>query len=104
MLTQSELTDAIDVLCNGKHSIQNVEKLAAIYTVRDHLYQTTDQIERGYSAANNDNEQVGLYGQTEFLTAISRKNPVDAWLLMNELMQTLRAVNPRLYESVMRKI
>lgn len=102
MLTQSELTDAIDVLCNGKHSVQNVEKLAAIYTVRDHLY-PAEPIERGYSATNN-NEQVGLYGQSEFLTAISRKNPVDAWLLMDELMQTLYAINPRLYESVMRKI
>lgn len=103
MLTESELTDAINVLCAGKHSIQNCEKLAAIYTVRDHLYPTTDQIERGYSAAK-DNEQVGLYGQSDFLTAISRMNPVDAWLLMDELMQTLYAINPRLYESVMRKI
>lgn len=103
MLTQSELTDAINVLSNGKHSIQNCEKLAAIYTVRDHLY-PVEPIERGYSAANNDNEQVGLYGQSDFLTAISRKNPVDAWLLMDELMQTLFAINPRLYDSVMRKI
>lgn len=102
MLTQSELTDAINVLSNGKHSIQNCEKLAAIYTVRDHLY-PAEPIERGYSAAN-DNEQVGLYGQSDFLTAISRKKPVDAWLLMDELMQTLYAVNPRLYDSVMRKI
>lgn len=103
MLSESELTDAIDVLSNGKHSIQNCEKLAAIYTVRDHLY-PAQPIERGYSAASNNAEQVGLYGDTEFLTAISRKNPVDAWLLMDELMQTLFAINPRLYDSVMRKI
>lgn len=102
MLSESELTDAIDVLSNGKHSIQNCERLAAIFTVRDHLY--PDQpIERGYSAASNV-DQVGLYGDSEFLTAISRKNQVDAWLLMDELMQTLYAINPRLYDSVMRKI
>ena len=102
MLTHSELTDAIDVLCAGKHTIQNCEKLAAIYTVRDHLY-PSQPIEGGYSADNNNN-YVGLYGDTEFLTAISRKNPIDAWLLMDDLMQTLRAINPRLYDSVMRKI
>lgn len=103
MLTEAELTDAIGVLCGGKHSIQNVEKLAAVYTVKDHLYPQAQPIESGYSAANND-EQVGLYGNSEFLTAISRKKPVDAWLLMDELMQTLYAVNPRLYDGVMRKI
>lgn len=103
MLRESELTDAINVLSNGKHSIQNCEKLAAIYTVRDHLY-PQEPIERGYSAANGENEQVGLYGDSDFLTAISRKNPVEAWLLMDELMQTLYAINPRLYDSVMRKI
>ena len=33
MFTQAELVDAIDQINNGKHSIQNCERLAAIYTV-----------------------------------------------------------------------
>ena len=101
-ITESELIDAIDTLSNGKHTIQNCEKLAAIYTVKDHMYPT---IERGYSADSNiaDNT-VGLYGRSDFLVAISDKNPKDAWLLMDDLMKTLYAINPRLYDSVMRKI
>jgi hypothetical protein len=103
-ITESELTDAINVLSNAKHTIQNCEKLAAVYTVRDHMY-PTKPIERGYSANSNiADDVVGLYGRSDFLVAISEKKPSEAWLLMDDLMNTLYAINPRLYDSVMRRI
>ena len=112
MFTKAELIDAINELEEGKHSIQNCEKLAAIYTVLDHLYPKEQpqeyNLDRGYSraAANVENvEQViDDYGDTEFLNVISGRNARDMWLLMDELMTTLMVVNPRLYDSVIRKI
>jgi flavodoxin len=99
--------DKIDEIAN---SIQNCEKLAAIYTVLDHLYPEEPKqeytLERGYSGESEEEkaEIISDYGDTEFLSAISGRNAESVWLLMDELMTTLMVVNPRLYDSVMRKI
>lgn len=110
MFTKAELIDAINELEEGKHSIQNCGKLAAIYTVLDHLYPEEPKqdytLERGSSGESEEEkaEIISDYGDTEFLSAISGRNAESVWLLMDELMTTLMVVNPRLYDSVMRKI
>ena len=38
MFTKYELLDGVNEIMEGKHTIQNCERLAAIYTVLDHLY------------------------------------------------------------------
>ena len=107
MFSKAELIDAINELEEGRHSIQNCEKLAAIYTVLDHLYpEEPKSYSMGYSGASNTDIEtiVGDYGDTQFLNAIKSRNSEDMWLLMDELMATIAVVNPRLYDGVMRKI
>ena len=111
MFTKVELLDAINELAEGMHSIQNCEKLAAIYTVLDHLYPETSpnyDFEKSYSGAVsgavNAEQSIPNYGETEFLDAISGRDAKEMWLLMDELMTTLMVINPRLYDGVMRKI
>lgn len=104
MFTKAELLDAIDELSQGKHSVQNCEKLAAIYTVLDHLYPAEEIIPMGYSGEAPSAESIPRYGESEFLGAISGKDPADMWMLMDELMSTLAAINQRLYDAVLRKI
>ena len=41
---------------------------------------------------------------SEFFQAISGRKSADMWSVMGELMDTLQAINPRLYNSVLRKI
>ena len=41
---------------------------------------------------------------SEFFQTISRQKSADLWAVMGELMDTLQAINPRLYNSVLRKI
>lgn len=103
MFSQAELIDGINELLDGKKSVQNCEKLAAIYTVLDHLY-PEERIPQGYSGDDRGAESIPRYGESEFLGAISGKNPREMWLLMDELMETLAVINPRLYDGVMRKI
>lgn len=111
MFTKAELIDAINELEGGKHSIQNCAKLAAIYTVLDHLYPEAESAKEelvGYSGASGRTDKteqtIMEYGDTEFLNAIAGRSPSDIWLIMDELMSTLLVVNPRLYDGVMRKI
>lgn len=111
MFTKAELLDAINDLEGGRHSIQNCEKLAAIYTVLDHLYPEECNDKSNYfSNYSGALEPVSIeskipgYGETDFLQAIKGKDAEGMWLLMDELMTTLAVINPRLYDGVMRKI
>jgi hypothetical protein len=70
------------------------EKLACLYTVRDHLTKYEEP----------ETEMLSAYGDSDFMKAISGKSSHDVMCVMNELMSTLNVVNPRLYESVMRKL
>lgn len=49
-------------------------------------------------------ETLGLYGESDFLRAVAGIPASDAWAVMDELMDTLQVVNPRTYDSVMRKL
>lgn len=97
MFTEVELLDAINELIDAKHSVQNCEKLAAVFTVLDHLYPN----ERD----NSVNETlVGKYGNTEFLKEISGKPARDVWILMDELIDALAVLNPKLLKNFYTKL
>ena len=49
-------------------------------------------------------DTVTVAGNSEFFQAISGRKSADMWAVMGELMDTLQAINPRLYNSVLRKI
>ena len=103
MFTEAELIDAIEQIENGKHSIQNCERLAAIYTVLDHLYgEQKPMIEVSHD--NKVESKVGLYGKTDFLKTVAGKSAKDAWLLMDELVEALFVLNPRLANNFFEKL
>lgn len=104
MFTRAELVDAIDQINNGKHSIQNCERLAAIYTVLDHLYGEEKPMIQGYSNDNKVESTIGLYGDSQFLTIIAGKSAKEMWLLMDELVEAVSVFNPRLMNSFYERI
>ena len=104
MFTEAELIDAINQLEGGKHSIQNCERLAAIYTVLDHLYEP--RINRGYSGDNKVDAEtlIGDYGDSEFFKAIKGKPSEEVWYLIDELIEALSVLNPRLLSNFFEKL
>ena len=103
MFTKAELIDAINQLEEGKHSIQNCERLAAIYTVLDHLYKEPDI---GYSYDNKVEAEttIGRYGESDFLKRVAGKPIVPVWQLINELVDALRVLNPKLLNNFLDKL
>ena len=95
MFNEAELLDAIEELSGGKHTIQNCERLAAVYTVLDHLQPT-----RGYSTESGLN----LYGDSEFLRAVYGKDERSVFALLDDLMEAIRVLNPKLYQSFINKL
>lgn len=62
---------------------------------------TCDSIYRRGAGADG---AIGLYGESDFLRAIESKDVRSTFLIMDELMSTMQVLQPRIYDSVMRKI
>lgn len=99
MISKREIDGAIRECEDAPVSYQNCEKLATFYTIRDHLYEEP-VIEHSYDSV----QVVDAYGDSDFLQAIQGREPEQMWSVMDELMEAVYITNPRLYESVMRKI
>ena len=108
MLDAKEIDVAIAELEYKDSSYSNYAKLASLYTIRDQMTRHADQnYERAYSAAPATIEEpirVIRYGDSDFLRDVEGKDPAAVWDIMDELMDTLKVVNTRVYNSVMRKI
>lgn len=112
MLDKAEIRAAIAKLEFDESSYSNYAKLASLYVIRDKMQEE----ERGdggryvgyYSGApapvTAEPATVGEYGDSEFLLAVSEKDPAKAWTVVDELMDTLSLVNRRVYDSVLRKM
>lgn len=102
-----EIEWAISELENQETSENGYALLAALYTCRDHMPEYTQQEPRiaAYSETSAPvAERIYQYGDSDFLQVVSGKDSASAWAVMDEHMDTLRVVNPRAYESVMRKL
>lgn len=109
MLNDKEIALWIARLETEDSSWTNYEKLAALYTIKAH-HNGAENIPHiaEYSASPAPvaarADVVGDYGDSEFLRAVASCPASDAWRIMDELMGTLQMVNPRAYNSVMRKL
>lgn len=109
LLDRKEIDIEIARLEYGESSYPAYAKLANLYTIRDRMDREERQVsyETSYSAAPATAEfsaAVESYGDSDFLRAVYGKEQADAWAVMDDLMDTLHTVNPRVYEGVMRKI
>ena len=105
MITKKDLDEAI-LECNGKRrpDANTCMKLAAFYTIRQNLYPDESpepKIEEGYSFSPGG---ITYSGESEFAQAVYGRSEEEVFPIIEELMETIRVINPRLYEGVMRRI
>lgn len=108
MITEHDL-DAAITECLGQRNpnAQTCIKLAAFYTIKDHLFGKIDAPEGerySFAASPTQRDVVEYESDTEFAEAINGKNNEDMWSVMDELMSTLSVLHPSLYAGVLRKI
>ncbi len=102
-----EIEWGISQLENQESTESRYMLLAALYTCRNEMLGLSVPAAQAasYSEASMPAEStLNQYGDSDFLQAVAGKNPASAWAVMDELMDTLRVVNQRTYESVMRKL
>jgi hypothetical protein len=104
MITEQDLLSAI-AECHGQRNpnANTCIKLAAYYTILNQM-QGNEPKEPVYSFAAEGEKTVDYSSDTEFYNRIADKSPEDVYAIMDELMTALQVVNPRLYDSVMRKL
>lgn len=101
MFSKNELLDAIDELEMSPATYQNAEKLATFYSLYDHLYGDKSKM----SAVESSREVIiQSHGDSEFLRMISGKRSEDVWQVMDELMETIKMLQPRLYQATLERI
>lgn len=102
MIDETEIKRWIARLETEESSWANYERLAVLYTVLNQQNNGNDRPEPLlYSAAP---APVEVFGDSDFLQAVSSVEPSVAWAIMDELMDSLKVVNERVYNSVMRKL
>lgn len=80
-------------------------KLAAFYTIRKELFGEEKEAERSmYSYSPEPVETIERYGDSEFLDAIEGKPLSEVLPIIDELMESMKVLQPRIYDSVMRKV
>lgn len=86
MIQLKDIEQSIRELENSQPTYQTCEKLADLYIVREHL------------------NTIGVEGDSPFLKKLKGKRMDKALSLIDELMETLEVINPKLYESVLMRI
>lgn len=103
MITLREVEDAIcEMEAVPDANFETCRKLAVFYILRDYMGGGLPSL--GYSAADSPREKIGNHGDTEFLGIVAGRDPDGVWSVLDELMETLRITNPRLYDGVMRRL
>lgn len=104
MVDENEVKRWIARLETEESSWTNYERLAVLYAIRDQQSGSRDRaLPMSYSAAPAP-VSVETYGDSDFLRAVADVPPDKAWDIMDELMDSLKIVNERVYNSVMRKL
>lgn len=108
MITERDLQDAIAECQGERHPNANTcIKLAAFFTIYDHLFpKQTEFVEEVPKTIfkSVDEDIIGDYGDNDFYRTIRGRKAADVWGVMNELMETLQVINPKLYDGVMRQL
>lgn len=100
MLSETQLLDAIEELERSCTTYQDCEKLATFYILLSHAYgsEPIPSVESTREIMVSDN------GGSEFLRAIHGKDAYTMWQIMDEVMDTIKAFQPRLYDATLQKI
>ena len=103
MITERDLQEAI-AECQGQRepNANTCIKLAAFYTIRKELFGKQDA-EYSYDPAPND-VAVEIDSDTDFARLVDGRPQKEIWPVLDELMETLRKMQPRLYYMVMDKL
>ena len=100
--------DAAIAECQGKRNpdAKTCIMLAAFYTIRREMFgeeKYDEQTSHSYAHAP-DRNTIEIDGDSEFARAVDGRDQKDVMPVIDELMETLKIIQPRLFSAVMNKL
>lgn len=99
MITQKEIDEAINEVAEEMQNYNDCQKLATFLTLKDLLYPKYRQYIETVTETVVDYE-----GASEFSSVVNGKVAVDVWQVVEELMEAMKWLYPRIYNQVIEKI
>lgn len=96
MISLQDVLEAIEEVEAMPDTYGKAEKLATFYTLRDALQPDS------YRAAPA--ERIAYKGESDFAQAVAGRDPDEIMPVIDELMDTISIINPRLYNGVMDRL
>lgn len=112
MITEKDLQEAI-AECQGQRNpnASTCIKLAAFYTIRRELFGEGKEAVQlpplpAYSYAMQTESEPMIMNESDsaFAQAINGRPQREIWPLMDEMMDTIHAIHPRLFRAVMDRL
>ena len=103
MITKKDLDSAI-AECQGKRNpdAKTCIMLAAFYTIKREMFGEAEQL--SYSYAPAPSSTIEIESDTEFARMVNGREQKEVLPVIDELMETLNVIQPRLYDAVMNKL
>lgn len=103
MITEKDLDNAI-AECQGQRNpnANTCIKLAAFYTIKHEMFGKSE-LDYSYAPAP-DRNTIEIDSGSDFARAIDGKEQKDVWPVIDELMETIQIIQPRLYDAVMSRL
>ena len=108
MITERDLQEAI-AECLGRKNpdASTCIKLAAFYTIRHELFEKFEELpvkeSYSYASAPDRDYTVSVGSDSEFARTVDGMKPEEVWPVIDELMETIKVIYPRLYDAVLAK-
>lgn len=108
MITLRDIEEAI-AECQGQRNpnANTCVKLAAYYTIRRELFgeeKDAEQPSYSYAPAPDPDPVVVNDGDDDFSRMVDGRDQAEIWPILNEAMDTLQIVMPKLYTAVMDRL
>ena len=109
MITEIDLQEAIaECLGQRNPNASTCIKLAAFYTIRREMFgeeKNADQFPGySYTMQTESEPMIENNSDSEFAQAINGRPQREIWPLMDEMMETIHAIHPRLYSALMDRL
>ncbi len=102
MISEKELMDAIRQCEREPVTQSKIARLADFYIVYDHLF--GEPYDAMYSGAGQTETVIHTNGESEFLRAVNGKKYDKVFLIIDELMEAVKVLHPRMHDGVLTKI
>ena len=109
MITEREVQKAIDECLQEPVTGAKRTALADLIIIQDYLFGEPRQESIKYDPpipqySESAENQIETNGGSEFLEAVNGRKPDKVWKVIDELVEAIKVLHPRMYQSFLEKI